>query len=140
MFIALISILVIVCIGLILLILIQPGESAGLSQTFGGSSQRTIFGARSSTFLVRTTAVLAALFLLICLALAILSARRTGSLMERVSPVEQKSAVTGVEKVVPMEQKTTEAEKLVPSEQKAAGVEKVVPAEPQKTRKTPESK
>ena len=109
MFIALISILVVVCIGLVLLILIQPGESAGLSQTFGGSSQRTIFGARSSTFLVKTTAVLAALFLLLCLVLAILSARRTGSLMESISPSEQKSAVTGAGKVVPAEpQKTGE--------------------------------
>ena len=91
MFIVLISILVIVCVGLILLILIQPSDSAGLSQTFGGSSQRTIFGARSSTFLVRTTSILGALFLLICLALAVFSAKRGGSLMDKVSPGETKT-------------------------------------------------
>ncbi len=121
MFIALISILVVVCIGLIFLILIQPGESAGLSQTFGGSSQRTIFGARSSTFLVRTTAVLATLFLLLCLVIAILSARRTGSLMERVSPPKEK---------------TTAAEKTAPHP--AQSGEKPVPIESQE--KVPESK
>ena len=112
MFIALTTILVVVCIGLIFLILIQPGESAGLSQTFGGSSQRTIFGARSSTFLVRTTAVLATLFLLICLALAILSAKRSGSLMDRVSPPKEKA--TAVEETTP--HSIQDDEKPVPTE------------------------
>ena len=79
----LIMIFFFVCAGLTFLILIQPGESAGLSSTLGGgSSQKTIFGARSSTFMVRATAVLGSLFLIICLLLAILSSRRQVSLLD----------------------------------------------------------
>ena len=134
MFIALISLLIIVCIGLVVLILIQPGESAGLSQAFGGSSQRTIFGARSSTFLVRTTGVLAALFLLSCLLLAILSAKRKGSLMDGIPPAEEvpvtaedvlptagEGAVPGVaEEDVPLGGKTIDIKEVTPAAPPAA--------------------
>ena len=109
MFIALTVLLFFVCAGLIFLILIQRGESAGLSDAFGGGgSQRTIFGARSSTFMARATSVLGAAFLLICLLMAIISARRTGSLMDQTAPPQGK--ITETESVIPPVAEETEEE------------------------------
>jgi preprotein translocase subunit SecG len=73
---------VIVCILLISIVLIQSGRGGGLIESF--SSAESIFGTKTSSFLTRTTAILAVLFMTSCLSLAFLSARRSRSLMEKV--------------------------------------------------------
>lgn len=75
-----------VCILLIALILIQRGQGGGLVESL--SNLDSMFGAKTNTFLSRFTTVLATLFLISCLTLAIFSARQSRSLMRRAKPAE----------------------------------------------------
>ncbi len=69
--------LVVVSISLIALVLLQKGKGADAGAAFGSGASGTVFGARGSTnFLSRTTAILATVFFVNCLALAYLSAQR----------------------------------------------------------------
>jgi preprotein translocase subunit SecG len=67
---------------LIIVILMQAGRGSGVSEMFGGSSTRTIFGTSASNFLMRATAVCAVVFIITCVTLAIMSSNRSRSLME----------------------------------------------------------
>ncbi len=61
---------VFIAIALITLILLQHGKGADAGAAFGSGASGTVFGARGAgNFLSRTTAVLATLFFLNCLAL-----------------------------------------------------------------------
>ena len=67
---------VLLAIGLIVLILLQHGKGADAGAAFGSGSSSSVFGARgSASFLSRTTAVLATLFFVVSLALAIMASR-----------------------------------------------------------------
>ena len=70
------------CIILIAVILLQAGRGGGLSETFGGESTQTIFGAKASVFLARATIVAAVLFLITSLLLGIMTSRRGRSLID----------------------------------------------------------
>src|SRR2546425_5807758 len=74
MYIFLLFIHLLVCLGLIGVVLIQSGKGGGLAGgAFGGTAQ-TVFGGRGATdFLTRATMVLAACFFLSSIALAMLS-------------------------------------------------------------------
>jgi preprotein translocase subunit SecG len=67
---------------LILVILMQAGRGGGVSEIFGASSTKTIFGTSATRFLTRATAACAILFIVTSLLLAVLSSRRSRSLME----------------------------------------------------------
>lgn len=69
---------------LIFVILMQAGRGGGISEIFGGSTQ-TIFGTSATKFLMRATAVCAALFIITSLSLAALSAKRSRSLMRSIA-------------------------------------------------------
>ncbi len=59
---------VLVALGMIVMILLQRGAGAAAGSGFGGGASGTVFGARgATTFLSRSTAVLAALFFLLSL-------------------------------------------------------------------------
>jgi preprotein translocase subunit SecG len=59
---------VLVALGMIILILLQRGAGAAAGSGFGGGASGTVFGARgATTFLSRSTAVLAGLFFLLSL-------------------------------------------------------------------------
>src|SRR5262249_1063744 len=63
---------VLVAIGMIVLILLQRGAGAAAGSGFGGGASGTVFGARgATTFLSRSTAVLAGLFFVLSLAMGI---------------------------------------------------------------------
>jgi len=63
---------VLVALGMIVLILLQRGAGAQAGSGFGGGASGTVFGARgASTFLSRTTGVLAGLFFLLSLGMGI---------------------------------------------------------------------
>ncbi len=71
-------VLVIVAVALVSLVLIQQGKGADMGAAFGSGASQTVFGSRgSASFMTRATAVLAALFFIICLSLAYLSGNRT---------------------------------------------------------------
>lgn len=80
---------IIVSMVLILVILMQAGRGSGMSEMFGGSSTRTIFGASASNFLVKATAASAVIFIITCLTLAIMSSNRSRSLMESPKAISQ---------------------------------------------------
>jgi preprotein translocase subunit SecG len=73
---------VINCLLLLLVILLQQGKGGDMASAFGGGSSQTAFGARGgATVLSKATAVLAALFMIGAMALAIVGQRGPGSLV-----------------------------------------------------------
>jgi preprotein translocase subunit SecG len=85
---------VITALGVIVLVLLQHGKGADMGAAFGGGASGSLFGATgSANFLSRTTAVLAALFFVTTLALALIghrSIQAPASVMERAptAPVD----------------------------------------------------
>jgi preprotein translocase subunit SecG len=68
---------VVVALAIIGLVLLQHGKGADMGSGFGGGASGSLFGATgSANFLSRTTAVLAALFFILSLALAYVATRR----------------------------------------------------------------
>jgi preprotein translocase subunit SecG len=79
MYIVLIIIHVLVCFLMVGAILLQSGKGAEIGASFGGSSQ-TVFGSRGpANFLSKFTVVVAAIFMLTSLSLAMLAKERTFS-------------------------------------------------------------
>src|SRR5262245_1946541 len=76
------TVYVLVCFLLLMVILLQQGKG-DMAAAFGGGSSQSAFGARAgATLLSKATAVLAALFMIGALALAIVGQRgSSGSLM-----------------------------------------------------------
>ncbi|HXD84127.1 MAG TPA: preprotein translocase subunit SecG [Rudaea sp.] len=63
---------VLVAIAMCVLILLQRGDGAAAGSGFGGGASATVFGARgATTFLSRSTAVLAAVFFVLSIAMGI---------------------------------------------------------------------
>ena len=79
----------VVCMLLAVIILMQSGRGGGLTEQF--SSAETIFGAKTNSFLVKATGILATMFLVTCLSLAFLSSRQDRSLMSQHTrpPIEK---------------------------------------------------
>lgn len=70
---------VLVAVAMIVLILLQRGAGAAAGSGFGGGASATVFGARgASNFLSKSTAVLAALFFIIAMGMAMVATRGTG--------------------------------------------------------------
>ena len=61
---------VLICVLLVLAVLVQAGKGGGLASSFGGglSSSSVMGGRTAATFLSKATSVLAAAFMLSCLA------------------------------------------------------------------------
>jgi len=70
---------VVVSLILIVVILLQSGKAGDLSTAFGGASE-TLFGTRAGTFFTKLTTVLAIVFMLTSLTLAIVTAKGMGPL------------------------------------------------------------
>jgi preprotein translocase subunit SecG len=63
---------VLVALAMCVLILLQRGDGAAAGSGFGGGASATVFGARgASTFLSRSTAILAAVFFILSIAMGI---------------------------------------------------------------------
>ena len=72
---------VLTCFVLLLVILLQQGKG-DMAAAFGGGSSQSAFGARAgATVLSKATAVLAALFMIAAMALAIMGQRGPGSVV-----------------------------------------------------------
>jgi preprotein translocase subunit SecG len=66
-----------VCVFLILVVLLQTGKRADLAGAFGGGGSQTAFGARgAATLLAKVTTGSAVMFMVIALALSIMSSRQ----------------------------------------------------------------
>ena len=74
----LLAVFVLISVALVALILLQQGKGADAGAAFGSGASGTVFGSRgSSSFLTRTTGILAALFFSFSLSLAYLSTQQT---------------------------------------------------------------
>jgi len=110
---------VIACLVLILVILLQAGRGGGLSEAFGGgaSSMQTIFGAKTNVFLTRATATAAILYLITCLLLGVMTAKRGKSLLRlqrKMLPQTQRLPVTKPLEEAKEEKTLDEAKKGLP--------------------------
>ena len=75
---------VIICLLLVGAVLLQGGENVDITAAFGGTSQAA-FGPRGSvTLLAKITWVLAAIFIVTSITLAVHASRSTGGLLENV--------------------------------------------------------
>src|SRR5260221_3651120 len=84
---------VLVCLLLLVVILLQQAKGGDMASAFGGGSSQTAFGARGgATLLTKATTVLAVLFMLGALALAILGQRAPSSIMGGVPSAPPTSA------------------------------------------------
>jgi preprotein translocase subunit SecG len=88
------AIQVLVALVLILVVLLQSAKGTDLAGAFGGMGSQTAFGPRGTTnFLSRTTTVLAAIFMVSSLSLAVLSnrVRHSNSVLsgEKAAPVSR---------------------------------------------------
>ena len=80
------TIYVITCLLLLLVILLQQGKG-DMAAAFGGGSSQSAFGARTgATVLSKATTVLAVVFMLGALALAIMGQRGPGSILSGSAP------------------------------------------------------
>jgi preprotein translocase subunit SecG len=90
---------VLLSISLITLVLLQHGKGADAGAAFGSGASGTVFGAKGSgNFLTKSTAIIAFLFFVTCMALAYLASHQEGptSIMESVvetQSVEQNSSI-----------------------------------------------
>jgi len=90
---------VFLAIAIIALVLLQKGKGADAGAAFGAGASGTVFGSRGTTsFLSRTTAILATMFFLTSLGLAYLAGQRTEpeSILERApmtAPADQVPSV-----------------------------------------------
>ncbi len=88
---------VLIAIGMIALILLQRGAGAAAGSGFGGGASGTVFGARgATTFLSRSTAVLAGLFFLMSLGMGIFLGHSGTS-----RPADDLGIMSGVETPAP---------------------------------------
>jgi len=72
--------LVVCALGMVGLILIQQGKGADAGASFGGGSSQTLFGASGGgNVLTRATAILAALFFITSLSLAVVAKQKANN-------------------------------------------------------------
>ena len=111
-----------ICVLLAMVILMQSGRGGGLTENF--ASAESVFGAKTNSFMVRATAVLASLFLVTCIFLTYLSSRKDRSLMSEKS-LMKKEMPKGIpageslpKALIPQnaKEKTQNAKEVLPSE------------------------
>lgn len=87
---ALLIVQVILSICLIVLVLMQHGKGADAGAAFGSGASSTVFGSKGSgNFLSKTTAVMATLFFVVCMALAYVTSHRNSvdSVLQSVTAI-----------------------------------------------------
>jgi len=83
---------VLVSLLLIFIVLIQGGKGAELGAAFGAGSSQTLFGGRgAATFLGKMTTIVAVVFMLTSLLLAIAS-MRSSSVVKPTAPVQERQS------------------------------------------------
>ncbi len=110
---------------LIVMVLIQRTDSDGLSGLGGGGGNQFLSGRSAANLLTRTTAILAALFMITSLVLAFMASRMTQSSILDTVPV--------VEETAPAVEKTAEEPKPAETKtekKKPEGKAKEAPAVP----------
>ena len=87
MYIALVTIYIVICFFLILVVLLQQGKGADIAGAFGGGSSQTAFGARgATTFLHKVTTGAFVGFIAISMILSIMEAKPKASVIPKSMP------------------------------------------------------
>jgi preprotein translocase subunit SecG len=108
--------------GIVGLVLLQRGKGADAGAGFGAGASGTVFGARgSSSFLSRSTAILAALFFITSLSLAYLGSKpiTAGSVMDAVPAATSETPALPPTSTIteqPVQPATTPVTESVPAE------------------------
>jgi len=126
MYAVLIVIHIIVSIFLIAVILLQAGRGGGLADSFGGSQMQSLFGTKSANVLTRLTTGCAAAFIITCLMLAVISSRRSKSIIEKVNIPPPVKTETVEEVVIPKEIVPIQEETVLPEVVEEVTTEEVV--------------
>ena len=72
---------IVVCLMLVGIILLQPGKGMGLTNSsFSDSAAQSVFGTKTADVLTKATTVAAVLFMVTCVSLSALTARKSRSL------------------------------------------------------------
>ena len=132
----------VLCVFLVIVILMQSGRGGGLTENFAAAE--SVFGAKTNVVMVRATTVLATLFFINCLVLAVMSSKRDESLMlQRHLPTQTMPAsVPGSAKIptidannIPASPASQDASAIpeVPSAQTAAPSTVTTPAQGEKS-------
>lgn len=108
-----------VALALIMIVLLQTGKGADMGLAFGGGSSQTLFGTTgASTFLSKSTTVIAIVFMLTTFSLTIMWGRNESSIMS-----DYETPTTQTPQTATPEEKTTEPEQsskvATPSTQQA---------------------
>ncbi|MGQ9706073.1 MAG: preprotein translocase subunit SecG [bacterium] len=103
---------ILVCSGLMIIVLLQVGKGAGLASVFGarGGADETLFGGKGAgSFLAKVTTVIAIVFMVTSITLALITSKRTSESVVKMksSVVEEKKETT----TKPKETKTSKVEK-----------------------------
>jgi preprotein translocase subunit SecG len=85
---------ILVCIGLILVVLLQTGKGAEIGAVFGGGSSSTIFGSSGAgNFLTKLTTAMAIVFMITSLTLGYFAGQRpSATIFDSRSPAPQTDA------------------------------------------------
>ena len=69
-----------VCMFLVVVVLLQSGQSGDIAAAFGGMGSQTAFGPRgAATVLTKATTWCAVIFMITSISLSVLASRRTGN-------------------------------------------------------------
>jgi len=68
-----------ICILMVVVILMQSGRGGGLTEGFAPAE--SLFGAQTNAFMIKATTVVAIIFFVTCLSLAVLSSQKGKSIM-----------------------------------------------------------
>ncbi|WP_020565802.1 preprotein translocase subunit SecG [Methylosarcina fibrata] len=123
-------------LGIIGLVLMQQGKGADAGAAFGSGASGSVFGAQgAASFLSRSTAILATLFFLTSLGLAVLNSHKgvAYDLMSEPATSEEASTLPVVEEPKKEENKPAVKSEEVPAaatEAKPVSAEKVAAGEP----------
>ncbi len=104
---------IIVCLMLVAIILLQPGKGMGLSSSaFSDSAAQSVFGTKTADVLTKATTVAAILFMVTCISLSALTARKSRSLY---SSFKNQAPITmdQIQKAVKEAEKKTASPKAV---------------------------
>src|SRR5947208_14402631 len=92
---------VFVCLFLVIVVLLQSGESGDIAAAFGGQGSQTAFGPRgAATVLTRATTWCTIIFVLTSITLSIAASRKTGpkSVLQNYNSAPAKPANPGPKK------------------------------------------
>jgi preprotein translocase subunit SecG len=104
MFSFLIAVEIVVAILLIIAVLMQASKGGGLAGTFGGGSMGMVFGVRrTADFLIRSTQVLAGIFILLSLVINIFFLPRVENIESVIQSSSTQQAVPTAPQLPPSE-------------------------------------